>query len=670
MINSIKHIALKVQRQSLMMALVLMVCATGCMLLASCARMGQPDGGWYDETPPRVIGAAPAQGAVHSSQKKVSIFFDEYIKLENATEKVVVSPPQLEQPEIKAAGKRIEVKLLDSLRANTTYTIDFSDAIVDNNENNPLGNFTYSFSTGNNIDTLQVEGNVVLAENLEPVKGILVGLYSAPQFNDSTFLTTPLLRVARADSRGHFIIRGVAPGTYHVMALADADGNYCFSQKSEQIAFSTDTISPYVTSATRQDTLWTDSLHIKNIEQVKYQRFMPDELVLRAFTEKLTDRFFIKSERKEPNCISLYFSYGDGTLPDIKGLDFDSDNAFLIEPSLRADTIHYWLRDTALVQRDTLTLEARYLQTDSLGQLQPQTDTLTLVNKINRERRAKLEKKAYDDWFKQQEKKRKRGEAYDSIMPPKPLDMNLVVPSDFSPQQNISLAFNTPIERIDTAAIHLYAKHDTLWYRAKCQLVVAEADSLPLQHHREYRLRADWQPDIEYSLEIDSMAFTDLYGLVTSPVKRGFKVQGPDQYGTLDINISGFDGKPVVVQLLDSNDKVVKQLATRNGNVLFEYVPENTYYLRMIDDENDNGRWDTGCYTDNRQPERVFYFPESIDCKRKWDVSRQWNPLDRPFDRQKPSAITKQKGETQKTVRKRNLQRAQKLGIELPERLK
>ena len=590
--------------------ITLVLSVVGVSMLASCARMGQPDGGWYDETPPRVIGASPVQGAVHNTQKKVSIFFDEYIKLENATEKVVVSPPQLEQPEIKAAGKRIEVKLLDSLRANTTYTIDFSDAIVDNNENNPLGNFTYSFSTGNNIDTLQVEGNVVLAENLEPVKGILVGLYSAPQFNDSTFLTTPLLRVARADSRGHFIIRGVAPGTYHVMALADADGNYSFSQKSEQIAFSTDTISPYVTSAMRQDTLWTDSLHIKNIEQVKYQRFMPDELVLRAFTETLTDRFFIKSERKEPNCISLYFSYGDGTLPEIKGLDFDSDNAFLIEPSLHADTIHYWLRDTALVQRDTLTLEARYLQTDSLGQLQPQTDTLTLVNKINRERREKLEKKAYDDWFKQQEKKRRRGEAFDSIMPPKSLDMNLVVPSDFSPQQNISLAFNTPIERIDTAAIHLYAKHDTLWYRAKCQLVVAEADSLPLQHHREYRLRADWQPDIEYSLEIDTMAFTNLYGLVTPPVKRGFKVQGPDQYGTLDINISGFDGKPVVVQLLDSNDKVVKQLATRNGNVLFEYVPENTYYLRMIDDENDNGRWDTGCYTDNRQPERVFYFPE------------------------------------------------------------
>ena len=140
-------------------------------VVASCARMGQPDGGWYDETPPKVIGATPADRGVNVSAKKVNIFFDEYIKIENPSEKVVVSPPQLEQPEIKAAGKRIEVKLADSLKANTTYTIDFSDAITDNNESNPLGNYTYSFSTGPQIDTLEVAGTVLQADNLEPVKG-------------------------------------------------------------------------------------------------------------------------------------------------------------------------------------------------------------------------------------------------------------------------------------------------------------------------------------------------------------------------------------------------------------------------------------------------------------------------------------------------------------------
>ena len=86
-----------------------------------------------------------------------------------------MSPPQLEMPEIKASGKKITVELKDSLIANTTYTIDFSDAITDNNEGNPLGNYTYTFSTGEQIDTFEVSGTVLNAEDLEPLKGIMVG---------------------------------------------------------------------------------------------------------------------------------------------------------------------------------------------------------------------------------------------------------------------------------------------------------------------------------------------------------------------------------------------------------------------------------------------------------------------------------------------------------------
>ena len=128
------------------------------VVLSGCARMGQPDGGWYDETPPRVVGAMPADMATGVDSRHITIYFDEFIKIDNPTENVVVSPPQLEVPEIKGAGKRIIVQLNDSLQPNTTYTIDFSDAISDNNEGNPMGNYTFSFSTGKNIDTLQVSG--------------------------------------------------------------------------------------------------------------------------------------------------------------------------------------------------------------------------------------------------------------------------------------------------------------------------------------------------------------------------------------------------------------------------------------------------------------------------------------------------------------------------------
>ena len=193
-------------------------------VMAACARMGQPDGGWYDETPPRILSASPADKSVNVSSKKIYINFDEYIQIENAQEKVIVSPPQMEQPDIKSQGKRIVVQLRDTLQPNVTYTVDFSDAITDITENNPLGNYTYSFSTGAAIDTMEVAGYVVDAQNLEPVKGILVGLYA--NLADSAFTTLPMARVARTDATGRFVVKGVAPGSYRVYALEDADGNF------------------------------------------------------------------------------------------------------------------------------------------------------------------------------------------------------------------------------------------------------------------------------------------------------------------------------------------------------------------------------------------------------------------------------------------------------------
>lgn len=343
-------------------------------VVSSCAKMGNPDGGWYDETPPQVIGAEPEDKGINVNSRKIKILFNEFIKIENATDNVIVSPPQLEQPEIKAAGKRILIELKDSLKSNTTYTIDFSDAISDNNEGNPLGNFTYSFSTGDRIDTLEVSGNVLEAENLEPVKGILVGLHpvadslktgSSVLDVDSVFRKQPLLRVSRTDSRGHFVIKGIAPGAYRVFALQDMDGTYTFSQKSEKIAFNHEIFVPSFKPDVRQDTIWSDSLHIRSITPVHYTHFLPDDIMLRAFTELQTDRFFLKTERKQANRFDVFFSYGHAELPTIKGLNFNAEDAFVIEPTEKKDTILYWLRDTTLVNQDTLSVEMTYYATDS-----------------------------------------------------------------------------------------------------------------------------------------------------------------------------------------------------------------------------------------------------------------------------------------------------------------
>ena len=625
------------------------------LLLVSCAKMGQPDGGWFDETPPKVIGASPADGAVNVNQKKINIYFDEFIKLDNPSEKVVVSPPQLEQPEIKGAGRRIQISLVDSLKANTTYTIDFSDAISDNNEGNPMGNYTYSFSTGAAIDTMEVSGHVLESENLEPVKGILVGLYA--DHADSAFRTKPMLRVSRTDSRGRFVIKGVAPGSYRIYALQDQDGDYKFSQKSEKIAFSHDIIVPSCKPDVRQDTTWVDSLHIKSIDQVDYIHFLPDNIVLRAFTEPLTDRFFLKAERQKANSFTLFFSYGDSILPQIKGLNFDAGNAFLVEASEKKDTITYWLKDTALVNQDTLLMDITYRMTDSTGVLVNKTDSAQeILSKEPYAKRMKEQEKELAAWTKKQEKKKKKGEPYDSVMEVKPLDVQLSVSSQFDPDQNVIFSFPTPLAKVDTAAIHLYAKHDTLWYRAPMEF-------LPLEN-RKYELRGEWRPDIEYSLEVDSAAFEDIYGLASKPIKQGFKVNSLDTYGTLLVNITSLHDLPLIVQLLDAQDKVVKETKTVNGVAEFYYLKPQKYYMRLIVDRNNNGKWDTGNYDNDQQAEEVYYYPEAIECKAKWDLTESWDPLARELSLQKPGAITKQKPDKEKKVKNQNVQRAAKLGIQ------
>ena len=626
-------------------------------VVVGCARMGQPDGGWFDDDPPVVIGSNPVDQSTNVSAKKITIYFDEFIKLEDATNKVIVSPPQLEMPEIKATGKRIVVELQDTLKENITYTIDFSDAISDNNEGNPLGNYTFSFSTGDRIDTMEVAGYVLDASNLEPIKGILVGLYE--DLADSAFKTKPMLRVSRSDSRGHFVIKGVAPGSYRTYALKDADGDFRFGQKSEMLAFNHEIYVPSSKPDVRIDTIWRDSLHIETFRQTPYTHFLPDDVTLLAFTHIQTERFLLKTERKDPEKFTMFFTYGHPELPVIKGLNFNADSAFVIETREEQDTINYWLRDTTLVNQDTLRMELTYMMTDTLGNLVSQTDTLEVLSKIPYAKRQKELAKEIEKWQKEQERLKKREEPYDSIYPAMPLKPSVKAPQQIDPDKKIEIEMPTPLQRVDTAAIHLYSMIDSAWYEAPLTF-------RPIPHRlRFYEIQAEWRPGIEYSLEIDSAAFEDIYGHVSEAYKQGLKVKSLDEYSTLNIKLSGIaDSLPLRVRLLNKSDAIVKDVLAKDGVAKFEYVNPDTYYLSALIDTNGNGVWDTGDYDADRQAEAVYYYPREIEIKERWDVTQQWNLTAVPRYKQKPLAITKQKADAEKKLRNRNLDRARELGIE------
>jgi len=643
----------------------LFLCLGLTLLVASCARMGSPDGGWFDEEPPYVVATSPMENAVNYDGNRVYLLFNEYIKLENAQEKVVVSPPQIEQPEIKLQGNRIRIDLKDSLIAGQTYTIDFSDCISDNNENNPMGNYTFTFSTGDHIDTMEVSGNVIDAESLEPIKGALVGLYYDSLFTqekgDTVFRTKAMIRVARSDGAGRFCIKGVSRDKqYRIFALEDQDGNYKYSQASEGVAFTDQIIKPDCYPDNRLDTIWADELRIKDLVRVPYTHFVPDDIVLRMFKAKQQERHLLKKERTEPEQLKLYFTYGDKSLPTFRPLNFEAEENihYLVEHSLEKDSITYWLSDSTLINNDSLTVEFSYLDTDTLGELQLKKDTLEFIPKLSFERREKIKEADFKKWSKEQEKRKKKEEPYETEYPRSPLNVKWNARSTMTPEDRISFEVPAPVALIDTSMIHLRQKVDTLWTDKPFRI---EEDSI---HARTYHLITDFKESEEYKLEADSFAIRDIYDRLSNVQKTTIKIGEADMYGKLIVNINGVNGKQFIFQLLSSGDKIARQIITQKTTAEFKYLKSGDYYLKLIVDDDEDDKFTTGQYDEGKQPEAVYFYNEKLEIKEKWDNTINWNPTSVKLNRQKPAAITKQKADAKKTQKAdRNMKRARDMGL-------
>lgn len=615
--------------------------------LYSCASVGRIEGGPIDETPPHFIAGNPAPGALHTKKNKISIEFDEFIKLDKPNEKVVISPPQVQQPEIKASGKKVVITLQDTLKANTTYTFDFGDAIQDNNEGNPLENFSYSFSTGQNLDSMAVAGTVLNAANLEPVKGMLVGLHA--NLEDSAFTKLPFERVGRTDSRGRFSIRGVAPGKYRIYALQDADQNFAFSQPSEILAFNDSIIIPLMEERLRQDTTWVDSLTVDTIVERKFTYFLPDDVLLRSFKEQYFSQRFIKAERLTPEKFSLYFSAPADTLPLLKGLNFDEQDAFIIEQTTgRNDTIHYWIKDSLIYKQDSLKLSMTYLAPDSLKQLVPRTDTLNILPKLSYAKQQKQKEEAKEKERKEREKKKKKSDKdKEEPEPTEFLPVEVYAPSAMDVYDYITLTITEPVASIDTAAFHLKLKVDSLWQDVAFDF---EHDSIDL---KRYNIYAEWTPGESYTFEVDSASIYGLYGLHADKVKKEFKAKKLDEYGQIFFNVHGADSL-AFVELLDGQDKVLRTVPVIDGKADFYFLNPGKYGARLINDTNGNGIWDTGNYAEKRQPEMVFYYPMVLELKANFDLTQDWNVLAKPLDKQKPEELKKQKPDEDKKNKNRN----------------
>lgn len=579
----------------------------------SCANRGPgPTGGPKDETPPRVTRSLPENGALNFKTKEIMVEFDENISLEKLSENVVISPPQKKNPDIRSYSKRLVIKFEDDLRDSTTYTLNFGNAIVDLNEKNPLPDYRFSFSTGSEIDTLSISGILINAEDLNPVSGIIVGIYD--DLSDSVFQKKPFLRIGKTNEQGYFTIDNVKECTYQLYALGDNNRDYYF-QPGEGLAFMDSLITPTFTAEVFRDTVWsaTDSTQIDSVYVHHYTRFMPDDVVVRYFKESKIRQYYVKNERLQPEKFTLYFNTTLTELPVITPLNFEWDDKYILQRNNTLDTLTYWLTDSLLWQTDTLKFSMDYEKTDSIYQLIPANDTINaIMRKLNTRARNR--------------DKDKEPEA------PKPLDFKSNAGANFEIYNPITLKIDEPLISYDIEKIHLYHKVDTILN--ELEYVWEKADSAGLS----FNMRYQWKPGETYQLTVDSAAFTSIYNKSNNKFTGPIKVRKLEEYSKVNVVLVNYDER-AVIQLLNAKDEVVSTKPAITKKVVFEYLKPADYYIRMFIDENGNGKWDTGDLATRKQPEEVYYYPYKLSLKANFEFTEEWDSQIIPLLDQKPEEI-------------------------------
>ena len=594
----------------------------------SCANIGNPSGGPIDKTPPIFMRSNPTPNAVNVKDRKIEIFFDEIVTLKDPSTKIIVSPAQTEMPRMSALGRKVTVELVDSLLPNTTYTIDFSNSIQDNNEGNAIDNFAFAFSTGSVIDSMRVSGYVLDSRTLEPMQSVVVGLQS--NLADSAFHKEKLQRVALTNDRGQFTIRNVSPGSYHIFALKDLDRDYKFGNPTEDIAFLDSIIVPSIGSREAADTVYNDLNEIDTIMRATRPAYFPNDILLSMFNEDRKSQYLANNLRVDSTRISLTFAAASDTLPSLSivGRNDVPDQWYTLERSQTNDTLTYWIRPTHLVSADTLIVATTYLRTDTASNLSWGTDTLKFT------------------FQRQKAKKKKKNEETDSLEQIRFMELHPLANGTQEVYAPLLLQTGTPIERYSREAFHLQRKlqNDTTFYPAEIKSIALRDSTLS---RRDLMLKVDWEPGAAYTLAVDSLAMTDIYGLQTKPLKVDFNVRKMEEYGNIVFNIPAVRDS-AIVELLDGTEKIVLRAPVKSHRAELLNLLPGKYYARLFIDRNGNGKYDTGNYDMHLQPEETVYYPGAINLKKNWDVEQTWDIYATPIDKQKSEAIKKNKPERKK----------------------
>ena len=536
-------------------------------IVSACATPVPPSGGPKDITPPVVLNYNPVNNSLGlKSKSKVKITFDEYVVLAKLNEQLIVSPPVKKMPEVLIKGKKIEIILPDSLEENTTYNIFFGDAVQNFKENLPIQNFSYSFSTGMYVDSLQISGKVLNAFDLKPIEGVLVILYK--DSCDTVGLYQKPYYVAKSKADGTYRLQNLSAGKYRIFGIKDLNGNYIYDQPDEEIAFKTELIEPE-TILSYPDSV-PDSLRVK-----------PRQNNLYLYKEDFKQQAILNSGAFTTNKIQVV------TRNPLKQAGFKflkAENAeYFLKPNSNADTSILWIKNVSI---DTLFLEV----SDGVRVIDTTRIYLSKVKKPDDSTLLKNFMPIFDSQKQQ---------------------------GFFNP---ILIEFPLPIKSADFSAVNLIKStaKEEIPVKVKCVWL----DSFP---YTKMKIEAPLEERENYKLFIPIGTFTSIYGNSNDSLRSNFSTTQSRNYGSLKLKITGVNNRNLIIQLLSGADKVVEERKiSTDTTMIFPYLAGANYKVKAIEDSNNNGVWDKGKYSYGILPEKVFYLKDLINVRTNWDINWKW----------------------------------------------
>ena len=589
----------------------------GALLLTKCASTMVPTGGPKDTLPPVIVYMEPDNFTTNVDTlrpPKIYVEFNEYVQIKDQQKELYTSPAMKKKPSVARRGRGIVVTIKDTLRPNTTYAINFGSSIQDNNESNPLHSMRYVFSTGPEIDSMYMSGYTADSYKADSVSKSFIYFFIAdsveqPQEWDSTMFKYKPQVIARAEKNGIFIAQNLKPVNYRIYAFEDTNGNMEYEPSVDQIGFLDTTYNPMYMPGF---TIWYDSLrHYPSAEPQLYFRMFMD----RRFARQVLSG----QERVNRHKALIYFGAPN---PEVTKIEFDSipsDKVIYDPQTVGKDTVALWFNIPAEELPDTIKGRITYFKHDSINNLVESEAKLRLAwvkteSKSEREEREKLEK--------EREKAEREGREWEEPEKKNPFKVTIPSSGEVNKYKHVDFEFDYPLTKFDTTALLFTMTTETITEPQNVKYTILR-DTL---NRRKFQLRAEWEPKAKYELVMPAGMFENIAAETNDTIKCTYTASDPEKYAIVNIKVRGTHPRArYILQITNAQGRVQRELAdVTPGSYTFEYVSPGDIMLRVVEDMNANGKWDTGDMVLMRQPERTEIYKnddgiETITTKENWE---------------------------------------------------